>query len=166
MAPDPFPEGWAEMKKHQRAKWQRAEFERQTGRKYEELLHDLKAIHEPIDHFFFSQAWARLQRKDSDIAEKVMLKLIDHGYTALPIHDSFIVNRSAEGLLREAMNEAFEEVVGVAAKVDREATVYDGRPKQGVIDLFELVEPAREDAIARSGYYLREVEWQKVWGPL
>jgi hypothetical protein len=164
--PDPIPEGWAEMKRHQRARWQREEFEKRTGRKYGELLRDLKAAHKPIDQFFFSQAWTWLQRRDSDIAEKVMLKLIGQGYTALPIHDSFIVIADAEGRLREAMNEAFEEVVGVAAKVDLEATVYDGAKGQGLVDLTGLFEAAREDAIIRSKYHRREVEWQKVWGPL
>ena len=144
---------------------QRKEFEKRTGRKYVELLHDLKAMHEPIDPFFFSEAWTWLQRRDSDIAEKVMLKLLDQPYTALPIHDSFIVRRDAEGRVREAMKEAFEEVVGVAASVDREATVYDGHSERGIVDLFELVEPFRADLFERSGYYGRFAEWQRTWGP-
>ena len=64
------------------------------------------------------------------------------------------------------MNEAFEEVVGVSAEVDREMTVYDGKSGEGLVDLYDLMEPAREDAIARSGYYRREIEWQSVWGPI
>jgi hypothetical protein len=121
-------------------------------------------MHKPIDKFFFSEAWKWLQRIDSEIAEKVMLKLLDHSCTALPIHDSFIVRSSAEGRLREAMNEAFEEVVGVAAKVDRDATVYDGFSERDVADLYDYIHTAREDLYKRSGYYRRLIEWQSVWG--
>jgi len=51
--PNPLPEGWPEMKTHQRAIVQRQEFEKRTGRQYDELLRDLKAMHKPIDRFFF-----------------------------------------------------------------------------------------------------------------
>ena len=168
MEPDPKPEGWIAMKKHEKAKFQRQEFKRRTGRKYEELLHDLKNMHKPIDEFFFSRSWKWLQRVDSDIAEKVMLKLLNHQFTALPIHDSFIVRRDAEGRLletmNEALNEAFEEVVGVATKVKRDEAVYDQNPKQHVVNAQDLYEPARRDLYERSGYYRRIAEWQSEWG--
>jgi hypothetical protein len=105
-----------------------------------------------------------LQRRDADIAEKVMLKLLDQAYTALPIHDSFIVRRDAEESLRAAMNEAFEEVVGVAAEVDREATVYDRNPEQRVVCASTLFEASKKDLLERSGSYRRFAEWQAVWG--
>ncbi len=48
---------------------------------------------------------------DSQIAERVMLKLLDQGIVCLPIHDSFIVAQDYEEQLRIAMHEAFHEVV-------------------------------------------------------
>lgn len=48
---------------------------------------------------------------DSQIAERVMLKLLDQGIVCLPIHDSFIVAQDYETQLRAAMYEAFHEVV-------------------------------------------------------
>ena len=168
MPPDPMPKNWNTMKKPQRAEIQRKEFRRRTGREYRELLHDLKAMHEPIDKFFFSQAWAWLQRIDSDIAEKVMLKMLDQQYTALPIHDSFIVRAGAEKVLINAMNEAFDEVVGTEnmAKVKREPAVYDGKEENRprVVDAHDFIDEVRRDLSESKGYQQREAEWRSVWG--
>ncbi len=49
---------------------------------------------------------------DSKIAESVMLKLLSQGIICLPVHDSFIVIAEYEPQLRQAMVEAFGEVVG------------------------------------------------------
>lgn len=54
---------------------------------------------------------------DSQIAEKVMLSLLDQGIVALPIHDSFIVIADYEANLRAAMAEAFEEIIGGVARL-------------------------------------------------
>ena len=151
------------MNRHQRAKLRREELQKRTGREYTELLHDLKQMHTPIDQFFFSQSWKWLQRIDSDIAEKVMLKLLDQKYTALPIHDSFIVRRSAEGTLLEAMDEAFNEIIGVKGKVDRNATVYDGVGAR-LVHQNELIDRLRKSLIERKGYHQRDGEWKSVWG--
>jgi hypothetical protein len=161
--PDPIPQEWAEMTKHQRAVMRREEFEKRTGRKYDELLHDLKAMHEPIDRFFFSEAWAWLQRIDSDIAERVMLKLIDQQHTALPIHDSFIVRRRAEDVLLHTMNEAFVEVVGAIAKIDRNDTVFDGEGCR-LMHYERRYFEARELLIDRDGYHRRDFDWKVEWG--
>jgi hypothetical protein len=42
-----------------------------------------------------------------------MLELLDQGITCLPVHDSFIVPRHQGQALVQAMNKAFEEVMGV-----------------------------------------------------
>lgn len=54
---------------------------------------------------------------DSQIAERVMLKLLDQGIVALPIHDSLIVIADYEANLRAAMLEAFAAVVGGIARL-------------------------------------------------
>jgi hypothetical protein len=170
--PDPLPESWAEMKTHQKAVVQREEFQKRTGRQYEELLRDLKAMHEPIDRFFFSQAWTWLQRRDADIAEKVMLKLLDQLFTALPIHDSFIVRRGAEYALETAMNEAFEEVVGTKSKVDRDEAVYDPPPGYGeevrsrIVSAADYFDETKRHILECTKYHGREVDWTRVWGTI
>jgi hypothetical protein len=49
---------------------------------------------------------------DSQIAEKVMLMLLDKEITCLPVHDSFIVPRHLGKELWDAMNTAFGDVMG------------------------------------------------------
>jgi len=167
--PDPLPEGWGLMHEHGQDVFRREEFKKRTGREYKELLMDLKTKHEPIDKYFFSEAWTWLQRLDADIAELVMLKLLDEPvpFTALPIHDSFIVRRGAEGALLRIMDEAFEEVVGVKAKVDRNATVYDGeRRGSGIVKAADIWDDAVRQWKACTKYWRRRDEWQSVWGTI
>lgn len=54
----------------------------------------------------------RYQFIDSQIAERVMIKLLDIGIIALPIHDSFIVAATHQQALVDAMIEAFHLIVG------------------------------------------------------
>lgn len=81
---------------HQHAKARREAFKDQTGRDYSELIGDMLEFHRPICDWFFSKAWGNMQRMDSDIAERVMMVLLNAPVPimALPIHDSF---KSAEG---------------------------------------------------------------------
>ena len=145
-----------------------------TGRPYDRLLGDLLKIHEPINEFFFSQSWTWLQRMDSDIAEKVMLRLLDMPLTVLPIHDSFIVRRGGEGALHMIMREVFSEVVETDAKIDRDDALFPSPfepgpplpPEKRIIWGKDLVAEARRDLIECSKYYRRGEEWQRVWGPL
>ena len=121
--PDPLPKRWTEWKKPTRTLHRRRAFHRRFGRPYDDLLADLIEFHKPIKGQFFSGAWGRMQRMDSDIAESVMLRMQDHGYTVLPVHDSFIVRAGGYPLLHRIMSEAFKEVVGVKPKVDTESII-------------------------------------------
>ena len=66
----------------------------------------------------------RLQRIDSDIAVKVVLKMQAQGIAVLPIHDSFIVDITERNALKIAMTEAYSEVVGHTAKF-KSKTLFD-----------------------------------------
>ncbi len=50
-------------------------------------------------------------RLDSDMAESVQLRLIGRGIVSLPIHDSFIVEERHAGVLKEIMDEVFDETL-------------------------------------------------------
>ncbi|MCA0996842.1 hypothetical protein [Alloyangia pacifica] len=78
------------------------------------------AAHEPIAHLFYSGAGKRLQRKDSDVAERVMLDFIERGIPILPVHDSFLVHDGHRELLADRMQAALYEVCGVATKLKAE----------------------------------------------
>jgi hypothetical protein len=122
ITPKKLPVGWKEMKKGERKGYQLSEFKRLTGKDYDQLLTDLMACHEPIKDYFFSQSWKWLQRVDSDIAELVILRMIDRKVMVLPIHDSFIVplDDKLDNImyLHNEMTQAFKEVVGIKCKID------------------------------------------------
>jgi len=70
------------------------------------LIAEIKARHPAISKAFHSDAGARLMRRDSEIAEHVLLTLNSKGIVALPMHDSFLVPVSKRWDLEEAMMEA------------------------------------------------------------
>jgi len=49
----------------------------------------------------------RLQRFDSDIAEKVLLHFAKSGIAILPLHDSFLMHNGYEASLKPIMRFAF-----------------------------------------------------------
>lgn len=67
------------------------------------LLEAIREAHRAIAGAFFSDAGARLMRKDSDLAVQIMLDLQRQGIIALPIHDSFLVAASQKDALEVAM---------------------------------------------------------------
>jgi len=77
------------------------------GMNGEKVVEEVKNHHTAISHEFGTGAGLRLQRKDSDIAERVMLEMLDKGWIVLPMHDSFIVQVGAREELENAMHQAF-----------------------------------------------------------
>ena len=76
------------------------------------LIEAIKLRHPTITRIFHSDAGIRLQRRDADIAEAIMRRLIRLGIVVLPIHDSFITAARHEGALVEAMNFAWAQCCG------------------------------------------------------
>lgn len=96
----------------------------------EQLCDVLIKRHQPIAEFFFTGKGVDLQFEDSKIAELVMLKIIQLGGIALPVHDSFIVRNGREDELETAMREAFQEVFpGVESRFKRKEDVLELRAK-------------------------------------
>ena len=81
-----------------------------------ELYLDRPSIR-PIRADLYQGEGLRLQREDSDIALDVIGQLDAENVLALPIHDSFIVQRQHEATLRQAMQRAFVNRYGVPARV-------------------------------------------------
>ena len=167
--PHPLPVDWNEMSLPQRIKSRRQQFEKLTGRSYSDLLSDLIKLHEPIEKDFFSSAWGATQNLDSQIAERVMIKLLDSSppITALPIHDSFIVRRGGEQLLHNAMTESFSEVIGTECKIDLDDAVYD--PPEGyegptLVNASDIFDETKTHMETHRKYHIREEQWRKVHG--
>lgn len=122
-----LPTNWSNWPTPARNGYKNAAFRKMTGRGYQELLRDLVKLHAPIDDLLFTKKWGLIQNTDAQVAEKVMIRLLDQSpsITALPIHDSFIVPYSAKETLLDTMRTVFEEVLGIKCKVKVDITVFD-----------------------------------------
>ena len=89
------------------------------GLKWADVSDAIIRFHEPIAQHFYTGVGLRLQRMDSDIAEKVLLHFAKKGIAILPLHDSFMMHHGYETWLEPVMRSAFEEVVGLSPKIDR-----------------------------------------------
>lgn len=88
------------------------------GLKWEDVSQAILDFHAPIAQHFYSGIGLKLQRIDSDIAEKVLLHFTGQGIPILPLHDSFLMHDGYQAELEDVMQRAFRDVVGVPAKVD------------------------------------------------
>jgi hypothetical protein len=88
-----------------------------------DIYSKLEEEHPKIKQYFGSGRGIKLQYKDSQIAEQVMLNLAKSNIVCLPVHDSFIVRLSHQIDLHEEMDKAFKDIVGIDSKRDKKATV-------------------------------------------
>lgn len=94
--------------------------QQKVGIDHQELLHRVLERHESISDLLSTGIGLETQFIDSQIAEKVMTKMMHDGIVVLPIHDSFIVRAGYEQWVSEMMRESFFEVTGVHGNVDSE----------------------------------------------
>jgi hypothetical protein len=85
-----------------------------TGRSIREAI--LKR-HAPIKNQFERGAGLRLMRTESDILIAVMLRLLDGGTVALPMHDGLMVREDRADDARAAMREVSRELAGFALPI-------------------------------------------------
>lgn len=81
----------------------------------------VRGRHKPIEKHFRTGVGLSLQRKDSDIAEAVMLEMMQRRILVLPIHDSFLVREGHYLALRDTMLAVYEKTMG-----QRISTTLDG----------------------------------------
>lgn len=65
-----------------------------------------------FEKYFGSGIGVKLQYKDSQVAEAIMLSFAQKGIACLCVHDSFIVEDKYESLLKETMNQYHIDVLG------------------------------------------------------
>ena len=73
--------------------------------------------HAPISHLFGTGIGLRLQRTDSDMADRVTTTARRSGVRTLPVHDSHITPLSGVAIVRDAMAEAEEFGLREARKI-------------------------------------------------
>lgn len=89
------------------------------------LLLEIKLKHGPIADHFCTGVGLRFQRVDSDMAERVLLEMIQrHGIVCLPIHDSFIVDATKLPVLQETMEMALEMTIRTLTTKAKTSTGY------------------------------------------
>ena len=77
-----------------------------------EYLNRFKEGHKRIMKYIHSGKGIELQNMDSEITNNILMRLIKKDICSLPVHDSYICERRHEGLLKEAMEEEYEKVMG------------------------------------------------------
>jgi hypothetical protein len=166
LTPTPKPDGWDTLKQYEKTPTQRELFVELTGCDYNELIEAILEKHKPIEHHLFSQAWSWLQKIGSDIAEMVMLDMLEnHDEVILPLHDSFIVRVENEKklyeLLNESMERAFEEVLGKEPIIDlKQGAKWEGDVETQVATIMENVKNFKT---THSEFMKRNAEWVQVW---
>lgn len=88
-----------------------------TGKTWLEFKRFIVASYPEFSEKFGTGEGLRLQRKDSDLAEEIMLLCAERDYPCLPIHDSFIVHRGHDTEVIAAMQEIFSSKFNAKGKV-------------------------------------------------
>jgi len=81
------------------------------------LVEMFRAAHKPIERHLFSDAGIWLQNLDSHIMNGILMRLMEKGILGLPVHDSVIVQREHEEVLREIMMREYEVVMGFRSRL-------------------------------------------------
>jgi len=89
------------------------------GMTWKELLAVMEEYHAPIAKYFRTGYGLELMRKDSDIAENILLHFTQRDIPCLPVHDSFIVHHAHADELWDMMLQEYERVFeqGIGKKV-------------------------------------------------
>ena len=88
------------------------------GLKWADLSNAISTFHEPIAHHFYTGVGLKLQRLDSDIAERILVHFAKQGVAILPLHDSFLMHEGYESWLEPVMSSVFKEVIGTPTIID------------------------------------------------
>ena len=76
------------------------------------LVNTFRDAHKPITKYLFSDIGLKLQKKDSDIMNSILMSLLDCGILGLSVYDSVIVADRYRDILYEIMITEYEAVMG------------------------------------------------------
>lgn len=89
------------------------------------IIMALRKKHKAIDHYFYTGHGVKLQFKDSEIAEDILLRLADKCIVALPVHDSFLVQRIHKTELEKTMVEVAFSKYSQILKIKKDLSAYE-----------------------------------------
>ncbi len=78
----------------------------------------IEKVHPTIAKYLFSNSANRLMLAESEIVTSALLKLMEAGIPALPVHDSLIVSRRHRNRVRQVMEDAYREHTGFGIAVE------------------------------------------------
>ena len=82
------------------------------------VMTDIRAKHSEIAQHFSSGAGRKLMFEDSQLAEAIMLRMIEeYGVAVLPLHDGFIARHDYRDVLQEIMQDEFRKRYGAEIPV-------------------------------------------------
>jgi hypothetical protein len=76
------------------------------------LVNTFRDTHKPIAKYLFSDIGLKLQKKDSDIMNSILMSLMDHGILGLSVYDSVIAAERYRDILYETMIREYEAAMG------------------------------------------------------
>lgn len=138
-----------------------------------QMLGRMTELNEPIAQFFCKGVAKELMYQESQIAESVMLKMMELGTVALPIHDSFLVPKGWQDKLVDAMIREFIRATGSSSCAvvpdDTELDVY-----LDTVDEERLLRLGREDLETAiegepdksSVYWMHRRDWERLHPPV
>lgn len=92
---------------------------KQNRKLVREFIAKVKTKHAPISEYFGTGEGVKLQKIDSDIAARIILRLCRKGIGCLPLHDSFIVEAQNEQELLSQMKLAYYENFSLPPMIDK-----------------------------------------------
>jgi len=130
-----------------------------VGLSWMEFQQAIAERHKPIARFFNTGHGLRLQRRDADIAEQVMLRFLEMGYCCLPVHDSFLVHHGLDAELKQIMVKEFGLITGQTIPV----TLTEGiEPARGTGLVSSDIEAILNRDDEYGGYNSRWEDWLKL----
>lgn len=115
---------------------------------WRELQDAVRDKHRPIAKHFNSGIGLKLQRVDADIAELVMLRMMQRDILVLPIHDSFISWIGQRDNVIKEMKLAYRERMKAEIGVEADPSVFDSLFEEAP----EVVPDMIEKEVSRPGY--------------
>ena len=107
---------------------------------FDNYIQLIEQAHHLIAGSFLTGASVKLQFIDSEIAESIMLRMLDeHSAVCLPIHDSFVVEAGKVQCLKQIMEETFLEFVGSQPQIKAVSRSLTAVQRQNRIDLIEEI---------------------------
>jgi hypothetical protein len=82
-----------------------------TDKSIKKMLTHAKEVHAPIAKYIHSGKGRRLQNRDSQVTEGILLRMMNAEIPCLPVHDSYIVPKQYGDKLKEVMVKEYEKAL-------------------------------------------------------